>query len=73
MFLLRLIECLARGDRETTYASVGVARGLAGGFVPVVGIHDFSARRENGEPPNKHYGDTYLHGCLARAVKRDVC
>ena len=48
-----IVECLARGNGKTTYASIGFARSLACGFVPVIRIDDFSVRRENGKPPNE--------------------
>jgi len=58
--LLLSVEGLARGNGKTTYASIGFARGLTGGFVSVVGIHDFSVRRENGKPPYEE--KSFSHG-----------
>ena len=62
---LNLLIVLARGNSKTTYASIRFARGLAGGFVPVTRVNDFSARGENGKPPTKNGGERETMGGIS--------
>ena len=70
LLLLLSVEGLARGNGKTTYASIGFARSLACGFVPVIRVNDFSARRENGKPPNEDGGECETMGGISKHESR---